>query len=357
DNNDPLKTGRLKVNVPRFFDGLEIEDLPWAAPRYNHDGEEFILPDVGKVVVVYFSSGDIYHPEYYYSQNTNINLQAKLESLTTEAYFQFKAMTFDANFQFYKEPDIEGMVLDYVKSKFQITPNGDMILNLRDNASTLYLGSKEADQSVILGDRFINWFDKFMRNMIGQFGGPFLGNLSAPVIANPAFLQVSNEYFAIRQQISKHFLSDRVKVVDNDAVVANQREFDVIPESDEVLYLDEEKTVQRQRIYQPSNAPTSAVRLSKLTSSIDKIQGATAAAQDIAAQAESAVADAQSKVKSTIDKAKSAVDKAQAALSDVTAKAEAAVSKVIDKLESTIDKAESAVDKAVTKVINKPLQK
>lgn len=257
DNYDPLKTGRLKIQVPRFFSGLEPEHIPWAAPRYNHDGEEFILPEVGKVVNISFSSGDIYHPEYFFSESFNINLMNKLESLTEEAYLQFKALTFDANFQLYKDPENEGMVLDYVKSKFQITPNGDMIFNLRDNASTMYLGSEGAGQSVLLGDRFIRWFDKFMKNMIGQFGGPYLGNLSAPVIANPAFLQVANEYFAIRQQLASHFLSDRVKVVDNDSVQANQREFDLVPEQDEFIFKGEEEDVQRNRTAQPSSAPTS----------------------------------------------------------------------------------------------------
>jgi hypothetical protein len=257
DNNDPRKLGRCKITTPRFFGSIPVEDLPWAAPSNDRDGEEFIIPDVGKVVNIHFPNGDIYHPEYTQTEHYNINLQNKLESLTETAYQQFKALSFDANFQFYTENEDEGMVLDYVKSKMQIRPNGDVIINLRDNASTMYLGSEGADQSALLGDRWIKWFDKFMKNMIGQFGGPYLGNMTAPVIANPAMLQVCNEYFAVRQAPAQHFLSDRIKVVDNDKVEANRREFDQVPEADQFLINEKENEISRQRTYQPSNAPTS----------------------------------------------------------------------------------------------------
>lgn len=257
DVNDPQKTGRIRVNVPRFFGTLEVEDIPWASQTYSSSGREFVKMDVGKVVNLSFPNGDIYHPEWSFAEHYNINLKNKLDTLTEEAYIQFQALVFDANFQFYEESTTEGMVLDYVKSKFQINPDGDMILNLRDNSSTMYLGSNDADQSAMLGNRFINWFDDFIKNMIGNFGGPYLGNLSAPVIANPAMLQICNQYFSIRSAPAAHFLSDRVKLVDNDAVNPNQRQFDLTPEGDEYMNNDEENTIQRDRTYQPSGSPTS----------------------------------------------------------------------------------------------------
>lgn len=257
DVNDPQKNGRLRINVPRFFGTFEIDDIPWASPTYSSSGREFVKMDVGKVVNLSFPNGDIYHPEWSFAEHYNINLKNKIDTLTEEAYLQFQALVFDANFQFYEEASGEGMVLDYVKSKFQITPEGDMILNLRDNSSTMYLGSNDADQSAMLGDRFIKWFDEFIKNMIGNYGGPYLGNLSAPVIANPAMLQICNKYFSIRSAPAAHFLSDRVKLVDNDAVNPNQREFDLTPQGDEYMNNEEENTIQRDRTYQPSGSPTS----------------------------------------------------------------------------------------------------
>jgi len=257
DINDPLKLGRIKVNVPRFYGTFDIEDIPWASPTYNTDGGTFYLPDIGKVIYLIFPAGDIYHPEWTYAEHFNINLHKKLQTLSEEAYQQFSVIAFDAKLQIYDEGTEEGFILDYVKSKLQINPDGDIILQLRDNASTVKIGSHDANQSIILGDRFISWFDEFIKNMIGSYGGPFLGNLMAPVVPNPAMLQICNKYFAIRSMPAAHFLSDRIKVVDNDSVDPNDRQFDEIPESDEYLYNTTENTTERTRIYQPTNLKTS----------------------------------------------------------------------------------------------------
>jgi len=264
DINDPLKIGRIKVNVPRFYGTFDVEDIPWASTTSNVDGRAFSTADLGKIVYVIFPNGDIYHPIWSHAEHYNINLQKKLFSLTEEAYQQFQALTFDAKLQIYADAVDEGLIIDYVKSKVQITPEGDIIINLRDNASTLYLGSEGATQSVLLGNRFIEWFDEFIKNLVGGYGGPFLGNLMAPVVPNPAMLQVCNKYFAIRSLPDYHFLSDRVKVVDNDSVIPNKREYDEVPESDEYLYNDVENNMPRVRIYQPSSAKTSMGSSAKL---------------------------------------------------------------------------------------------
>jgi hypothetical protein len=264
DTNDPLKLGRIKVNVPRFYGTFDAEDIPWASPTYNTDGGAFYLPDIGKITYLVFPSGDIYHPEWTYTEHFNINLHKKLQTLSEEAYQQFAVIAFDAKLQIYEESTEEGFGLDYVKSKLQINPDGDIILQLRDNASTVKIGSHDANQSIILGDRFISWFDEFIKNMVGSYGGPFLGNLMAPVVPNPAMLQICNKYFTIRSMPAAHFLSDRIKVVDNDSVDPNDRQFDEIPESDEYLYNTTENTTERTRIYQPTNLKTSTGSSTKL---------------------------------------------------------------------------------------------
>lgn len=249
--DDPFKKGRIKVNVPRFFSGLPAEDLPWAYPRQSTDGKSFQIPEIGKVVNVSFPSGDIYHPEYDYAEHFNYNLQTKLESLTDEAYRQFLALSFSAKFQLYKDDVKEGLILDYVKSRLNIDTKGNISLDLRDNNSSLFIGSPDASQSAVLGDAFMNWFDKLVQNLLGGNGGPYLGNMGAPVIANPSMLQVCNEYFAIRP----NFLSVHVKVVDNYSVKPNDRKFDQIPENDKFSSNGKDYTVNNKnyQIYQPSN--------------------------------------------------------------------------------------------------------
>lgn len=249
DTNDPFKKGRVKVDVARFFTGIPVEDIPWAWPRQSTDGRDFRIPEKGKVINVTFPSGDIYHPEYSFAEHYNYNLQKKMETLSAEAYQQFIAVNFSAKFQFYKEDTSEGMILDYVKSRLNIQTNGNISLDLRDNNSSLYIGSPDANQSAVLGDAFMDWFDKFMQNQIGGNGGPFLGNMGAPVIPNPAQLQVCNEYFALRP----NFLSQHVKIVDNFSVKPNTRKFDETPEGDKYSVNGVENKAGETKIYQPSN--------------------------------------------------------------------------------------------------------
>lgn len=250
DVDDPLKKGRVKINVPRFFSSLDVQDIPWAYPRAYADGRDFRIPEKGKIINVSFPSGDIYNPEYSYAEHYNYNLQQKLESLSKEAYTQFMALSFSAKFQLYKEDVSEGLIMDYVKSRVNIKPNGNISLDLRDNNSKLYIGSPDAEQSAVLGDAFMEWFDKLMQNLLGGNGGPYFGNIGAPVIANPAMLQVCNEYFAIRP----NFLSAHVKIVDNFSVKPNDRKFDKTPEPDNFSVNGTTYDAgQNTQIYQPSN--------------------------------------------------------------------------------------------------------
>lgn len=62
DNNDPSRMGRCKIRVFDIFDGrskedkydIDLEDLPWAVPHKDINGNEFNIPDKGKVVTVIF---------------------------------------------------------------------------------------------------------------------------------------------------------------------------------------------------------------------------------------------------------------------------------------------------------------
>ena len=235
DTNDPYKRGKIKVRVFRVYDTISVEDIPWASPRNSVDGKSFNIPSKGKIVNVIFPDGDWYTPEYDYAEHFNINLQKKLEDLNESAYQQFGAIQYDHDWQIYSEPTKEGFILDYYKSNINMRTNGDIRINLRDNKSKLFLGTEDADEPAMLGNHWMKWFDEFVKNMMGAYGGPFIGNNMAPVIPHPKFLQNCNEFFAKRAT----FLSNHVLIVDNKSVKAQKRKFDQKPDQDS--YKEEKK--------------------------------------------------------------------------------------------------------------------
>jgi hypothetical protein len=90
-------------------------------------------------------------------------------------------------------------------------------LNLKDNFGKLNLGSSTCDQSAILGDNFLRWFDKFLSTLV--LNG-HLGNLASPLVPTPEMLDVYREYFDLK---TPKFLSGHVKIVDNNYVVKQER--------------------------------------------------------------------------------------------------------------------------------------
>ncbi len=64
DNQDPKKLGRCRVRVIDIFDDIPADDIPWASPWKDLNGNGFNVPEKGKVLTVIFDSGNIYKPEY-----------------------------------------------------------------------------------------------------------------------------------------------------------------------------------------------------------------------------------------------------------------------------------------------------
>jgi len=213
DNEDPKKLGRCKVRVLNIFDDIPVEDIPWATPWKDLNGNSIILPDKGKVVSVVFDEGNPYKPEYIFAEHYNINLENKLKSLSGTDYTSMRALMFDHKTQIYSN-DSEGLKLDYKYNNINIT-EGSINLNIKDNNGLVNIGDSTAAQQSILGNNFLDWFDEFVDNLMGAKGGPYLGNLSAPVVANPALLEVLNKYKALK---NPQFLSHHVNIVDNSKV-------------------------------------------------------------------------------------------------------------------------------------------
>ncbi len=213
DNTDPKKLGRVKVRVLDIFDEIPVEDLPWATPWKDLNGNTFNVPEKGKVLIVVFDQGDTYKPEFIFSDHYNINLEKKLETLDGDNYKSMKSLIFDHKTQIYVNEE-EGLKIDHKYNNINITEN-TIDLNLKDNNRNVNIGDATAAQQAILGNHWMDWFDEFVDNLLGNQAGPFLGNLSAPVVPNPAFISVLLKYKALRDPV---FLSHHVNIVDNNQV-------------------------------------------------------------------------------------------------------------------------------------------
>jgi hypothetical protein len=210
ENNDPNKLGRVRIRVVNVFDELEVEDIPWASPWKDLNGNSINIPEIGKVLLVVFDQGDSNKPEYIYANHYNVNLENKLKSLSDEDYKSMKSILFDHKTQIYVN-DSEGLKIDHKYNNINITEDS-INFNLKDNNRNVNIGDETAGQQAILGNHWMDWFDEFVDNLLGLNGGPFLGNLTAPVIANPAFIAVLTKYKALRDPV---FLSHHVNIVDN----------------------------------------------------------------------------------------------------------------------------------------------
>lgn len=218
DNNDPKKMGRVKVRVLDVFDNTPLEDIPWANPWKDLSGDHFALPDKGKVVTVVFEDADTNNPEFIFSDHYNVNLEKKLSQLSESDYLTSKSLIFDHKTQVYVN-DSEGLKLDHKFNLINIKDKS-IDINLKDNFGKINLGTANSTQRTILGDNFLNWFDDFVGILMGSKGGPFLGNLGAPVIATPALLGSLQLY---QQLKDPKFLSKNVYAVDNENVAKLDR--------------------------------------------------------------------------------------------------------------------------------------
>lgn len=214
DNNDETREGRVRVRVFNIHaDDTPVDQLPFASPWKDLNGNGSNVPEKGKVLMVVFESGKKDNPEYIAAQHYNINLEKKLESLSQSDYISMKSLIFDHKTQIYVN-DKEGLKLDHKYNNVNITEN-TIDFNLKDNNRHVNIGDATAGQQAILGNHWMDWFDEFVDNLMGNNGGPYLGNLGAPVVANPALIQVLQKYKSLRDPV---FLSHHVNIVDNNKV-------------------------------------------------------------------------------------------------------------------------------------------
>lgn len=217
DNNDPMRIGRCKVKVFQVFDKLSNESIPWAAPWKDLSGNEFCVPEIGKFVTVIFDKGNRYNPEFIYAQNFNINLERKLKSLTIRNFETMKSILFDHSTQIYRNV-AEGLKIDHEQSNITLDSYGNIQLNLRDNKSTITLGSSDAQEQFVLGTTFMNWMDVFIQKMTSK---PYITAKMTPVEIAPKFNQTLLNFANLRDS----FLSNKIKAAKNNLIIPQTREY------------------------------------------------------------------------------------------------------------------------------------
>jgi hypothetical protein len=158
DNNDPLKLGRARIRVLDVFDDINTEDIPFASPWKDLNGNQFNVPEKGKVLLVVFDSGDEHKPEFISADHYNVNLEKKLTSLSATDYVSMKSLIFDHKTQIYVN-DKEGLKIDHKFNNINITDN-TIDLNLKDNNRHVNIGDATAGQQAILGNHWMDWFDE-----------------------------------------------------------------------------------------------------------------------------------------------------------------------------------------------------
>lgn len=211
ENKDPNRRGRIKARVQSVFDDIPLEDIPWASPSVSLDGKSYNVPAIGKVVSVVFAWGDQYQPYYIYSNYYNVNLQNKLNSLSDEESAGFSAIVYDHQTQMWI--DSKTFNLDFMFNKITLNKS-NINLELKDNDGKITFGAKDGDQPIILGKNFLEWFDKFVNELIK----PDSLIASSPVV-KPELDSILTEYKIIKDT----FLSKNVYVNDNDKIKKLER--------------------------------------------------------------------------------------------------------------------------------------
>lgn len=230
ENVDPRRLGRIRVRVQGVFEEIPLEHIPWAYPYKDLAGKTFSVPGVGKIVNVSFPQGNWYEPEYIFSEHYNINLSNKLDGLSDDEYKNFVALLFDHRTQVYS--DDSELRLDYLYNNIKLKKD-EINIHLKDNDQELHLGHDYADQSAVLGDHWMEWFDELMNTLLQPTS--LVGNMGAPIL-KPQIDQLCIKYQALRPT----FLSKHVKIVDNGACMKTDKDRQDAPAVDDVVEIDNE---------------------------------------------------------------------------------------------------------------------
>jgi hypothetical protein len=186
DIADPLKIGRIKVKVFGKFDQIPTEDIPWAYPGNNSTGSSatgggfFSVPKLKSMVSVKFDNGNLYHPEYFFTQKISDEVKAEIENSYDNAHIIIYDTVTEGKLKIFFTEE-KGLMIDYKETQINIKPDKTVNITTTDavnvkckdliieHSNTIELG-KGAKEKVVLGDTFMKLFNQHQH--IGNLGAP-----------------------------------------------------------------------------------------------------------------------------------------------------------------------------------------
>lgn len=248
NNTDPDKKQRVQIRIPYLHgtkDLIPTEALPWAHPFRDNSGITYSVPEINKVVNVTFPSGNPYYPVYKNAQHLNVNLQKKIETYDGDDYASFVALCYNYNMQMYF--DKEQFELYYKKNGLKIKED-QIIIQKKDPSTNIKLGNENADQSMMLGDNWMDFFNEFMQMLPNAYMCTTAGS---PAVPSPQLIQMISKFNAQKNQmISKTiFIVDNLDQSTNDIEIDGQvgDKFDMTKESQQL-------NVQQSQLNQPTQS-------------------------------------------------------------------------------------------------------
>lgn len=170
DNQDPLMNGRCKVKVFGKFDTIPVEAIPWASPMNRMTPGHHVVPRLGDIVGIRFDNGDIYHPEYLFQVNQNIELKEDVLKNSSEPY-NVISLVYDAERKVRIYWSLEdGLVMTTGESQIdapmiRFSPEGQIFLN--SNEIYIATDGTNKDEPAVKGQTLAN----LLAEIITQFNG------------------------------------------------------------------------------------------------------------------------------------------------------------------------------------------
>jgi len=144
DNVDPLKVGRVKVEIYPFFRGINSELLPWAVPAmpiFNGAGSGsgcLCIPSIGSYVWVFFEAGDIYQPVYFAEAQTRLHGVPSI--VQSDNYVGKKALKTSGNFQIVIDDTAKTITITHPDgASLKVMSNGKIQIANNTSAELLHL--------------------------------------------------------------------------------------------------------------------------------------------------------------------------------------------------------------------------
>jgi len=211
--DDPNFDGRIKVNVRGKFDGIPVDDLPWAiSDNLISSGSasgsgSYDVPKLNTIVGIRFENGDIMHPMYFKIQHVSDELKNDVISASDTPY-TVKSLWYDSDINlknYFNQAD--GINLYYKDSGINIKDDNTILLEYNNglklhiqedmislgqetkSAEPAVLGDKNSDALNELYDRIDELTQMIMK--FAQLNSSVVGSISMLAPLGPAYTNLN----------------------------------------------------------------------------------------------------------------------------------------------------------------------